>query len=373
MSSGFFSKKPFYVRLERDVYVFLAFVYAMFEAYSQTYILSTRLLFLGFCTALHNVCIGSLFAVAFYFSLTDGYRILTRNKMQLLKNLRYCLQTNKDQSYKQYITYSVLVAFFVGFLYLLPYHFAREYVTNYLAMSVHVSMSTIGYRYYLGYAVMPDLIINAVNIVHNALVSLRSVFEGMLSLHKTTRVKLVKAKSNDVVDSILFSLKLVLYTYSVWLAKVMSLANHKNYQDYMVHYLLISSLAFKPLRAGKSLYNLLYFRSLGNFIKLSEYIVSNTQYVCKNFRSKIDFRFLFTRQFFVVAFGHLACVLRAYSRAIRVSGYAPMLFTGCYHYLDKASSNPIATISMQLPASPANKLVGNKSRMPDVNEVRPSL
>ncbi len=368
MSSSFFTESYYLMHIERFIYLSLAFIYALFEGYSQTYVLSTRLAHVGLPLELYAVCIAVLFFIGFYFSLTDGYRILTSNKMQLVRNTQYCLRNDRLLRYKRYVTFAVLATFFLGFCHLLPYHFASVYFTNYLALSLHVSMSVPTYGYYLGLAVVPDLVINAVNITHNAIVSLRSLFEGVLSLRNTSFKSFTKSTQYRYVDVATFMVNAVLYGGSLCLARVMSLAIYMNYQDYMGHYCLISNSSIAPLRAGKSLYYLLYFRSLGNFIKLSQYIVTSVKDMFSNLYAKWDVASLFSQKSVISVFGHFACALRAYSRAIRVSGYAPMLYAGTYHYLDKASSNPIATISMVLPPSKAPQ-----TRKSHVSEMRSSV
>ncbi len=398
MSKDFISTSRFFLHIERATYVFFSFVYAYFEAIALTYVFMSRFsMNLYTSSAVSSISTLSIFATCFYFSVMDGYRILTRNKMQAYRNLKYCFafRGHPIADYLKFCLSALYVSTLtLGVCYLLPYHFASVYFLNFLALNVHFYNNKM-LGYYLAVVVIPNLIINAINIFHNAVVSLRSFYESFWDLEDKFTKKLSEFKSNTVLENIYSCLGLYLSLYSFRLAQIMSLGNYMTYQDHIIHYGVIVNKSVSYIHASRSLFYLLFFRSLGNCLKLSIYLVSvirgfvdmcaqlclfvytkllKIRYLFrKNSHSSASRKSVFNIPYYQLAglglnscleyiethalsvFGYLSCAIRAYARAVTVSGNAPMVFSFFYNFFDKASSNPVATISMQLPVAAKSK------------------
>lgn len=332
--------------VERFLYLFISFIYAIFESITLSFVVLTSFnqsaysySFLPFSFAI------IVWLSCFVFFTCDGFRILTKSKKSAVNNVEKFFHVDDvKQTFglKQVTACAYLAVLLVGFFYLIPYHFASTYFIHYLSLNMHFSLRADNL---LSWLIMPNLLINAVNIFNNTLVSLDSFYSAVRDA-STFSWKRNLSRQNVSWQNFFPLLQLFFQVISIRFAYIMALGNYKTYHEHIIHYNIILRKSVTCVKANKALLTILFFRSYGNCFKLSAYLVSMLRSFVGSLSSKERFYALLYSSSYPELLGYFFCAIRAYARAITVSGNSPMFFSFGYEFFDKSSSNPVASFSL---------------------------
>ena len=326
------------------------------------------------------------FIVGFHFALADSFKVLTRSRYQIMRNIDKLNNSFLNDCLGSWFRLLLCVCglvFLYGVMELVFLHYTSFYIINYLALNSWFSFSSAHIARFLSVAVIPNILIVCINLVNNVLSLVSSCLDYVQTIKIRWALPRSKLRQPSSVSPLLKILQLIFYFFSARLASMVSLGQLKTYQDHLGHAQIFGLPRNRFLSGSFRSRVLLFSASLSSSWKIVDFVIPTLARLCSACMCLLKAPFSYIRSSMLYFYqngslsissnlrwklwGYLTCLFRAYGRAITVSGNTSMLFSFVYNTLDKITFNPVSSMSFSI-SSRDRKSVAVQSKKPDVSQ-----